>query len=140
MDDSKPQSDTTENASPKPIQVGPFTVRPYVPFDMVVLRKLDSPLIRQMREMSKPEADRKPTHFDDEEEFVLIYQFITPLPEVRKLIAKGPDVFREKAFERIGCNPQINPLLCAQLIKAVSETFLRAFSSLAANTEGSGAS
>lgn len=115
---------------PEPLSVGHFTVRPYVPFDMVVLRKLESPLLKQMAELAKPEEERRPTEFDDMDEAVMIFQFITPIERVRDLVQRGARAFRAAAEQEIAFNPRINAVLQAQLVQAVTKQFLRAFSTV----------
>lgn len=119
-----------EAFDPEPITVGEFTVRPYVPFDMVVLRKIGSPLLRQMQEMNKPEEERTGTDYGDEEEFEMIFQFITPVEVVRDLIRQGRQAFKDAAWEKVANNPKLNAVLHAQLTEAVTTQFLRAFSTV----------
>lgn len=114
---------------PEPIRVGELTIRPFVPYDVVILRKLNSPLYRQMVELSKPDEQRTVTDFDDDEEFEIIYQFITPIEEVRAELARGREHFRERARAAVAYNPGINVLDYAALIAGVSQNLIRGVAS-----------
>lgn len=62
-------------------------------FDILLLKKLDSPLFRRLKELSKPIGERKPAPFTDEEGFEMVFQFTHDIFEVQKLILRGREVF-----------------------------------------------
>lgn len=104
-----------------PDQVAGLQVRPLVHYDFVILRKLDSPLLRQFNGTDK-------TPFTDEQGYEMIYQFTRPVRAAADLAAKGREVFQRTAVDEIGM--RLGPVEVALLVKAVEREFIRAFSTV----------
>lgn len=109
----------------RPIRVGAFSVRPVSGLDLVVLRGLDSPLIKQMAEARKPKEQRKATEFSDEAGWEMVLQFLLTDEEAEAELAKGREHFRKRARQEIG--RRMNPIIVNQIVQAIVEQFLVAF-------------
>lgn len=110
------------------IVVGAFKVRKVVHADYPILKRLNSPLYRQMLEGSNEEI--KPEH---EELFELCYQFTRPCREVRETLNKGREFFREVATQTFGDAPIEDGVLTA-VFTAVVEQFTTSMSTMQAHT------
>jgi hypothetical protein len=99
-------------------------VRKLVHFDFVLLRRLQSPLLKQLERKS-----RGKTSFSDEQGYEMVWQFTRPPLEVEAALNKlGLVKFREMAKQEIGLT--IGPVEMALLVKAVEAEFVRAFSTV----------
>lgn len=119
--------------------IGGLTVRAVVHYDFVILRKLGSPLLEQIRKAAAGEKSQ--TAFADEQGYEMVFQFTRPVKEAAAVLAKGVAAFRQAALEEIGMKH--NPVDVGLLVAAVEREFVRAFSTLvqygAPATEGEGA-
>jgi hypothetical protein len=104
-----------------PEEIAGLRVRPLVHYDFVLLRKLESPLLRQADSQSK-------TPFGDEEGYEMVLQFTRSVKEAAALVARGREHFRQQALEQIGM--RLGPVEVGLLVKAVEREFLRAFSTV----------
>src|SRR5712672_3155935 len=104
---------------------GIVRVRPIVHADIILLKRLDSPLYRQMQEAYKEVGSRDETNVDDEESCEICFQFTRPCREARTLLSKGRDEFREAALQAI--SDLHNPAEITQILKAVAEQVKRMF-------------
>jgi hypothetical protein len=116
-----PLAGAFDDTGPGPI--AGLRVRRLVHYDFVLLKKLDSPLLRQLSA-----APGGKTEFDDESGYEMILQFTRPVLEVRALVERGRKAFRQLALEEIGL--RLGPLEVAMLLKAVEAEFVRAFSTV----------
>ena len=105
-----------------PTVIAGLTVRPLVHYDFVLLRKLGSPLLKQLDAAVTGEAR---TPITDEQGYEIIWQFTRPIREVIAAVALGPEKFRERAITDIGLT--LGPIEVALLVKAVEAEFLRSF-------------
>lgn len=107
------------------LRVGAFSIRPVVGIDIVILRQLNSPLIRQMAEAAKPKDQRTATEFSDEDGWEMCLQFLLSPVEAEAELKKGREQFREQARQRIGL--RMNPVIIGQIVAAVTQQFTDAF-------------
>jgi hypothetical protein len=117
-----------------------FTIRPVVASDFILLKRLDSPLYRQTFALAEharqikaqeipPDAQPPVTKYDDEECVEMIYQFTRPLEEVRRVLKRGRDHFRETALATItDAIPIAQMDAYPRLVTTVIENFTAAFS------------
>jgi len=110
-----------------PIRVGEFTIREFVPMDAAILRRLDSPFYRQILEVLKPVGARKPTPYEDTDEWMVIFLFTRPCAEAEKILDAGPAVFAQAAREAFAHNPRINLALYQDLFTACASRIMAAF-------------
>ena len=124
-----------EAFAPEPVQAGGLRVRPLVHYDFVILRRLDSPLLKQLAAAADKARGRKKsanaeTPWTDEDGYEMIYQFTRPAEEVAAFFARyGVQArarFREVALREIGF--KLGPVEVAALIPAVVSAFMNAFS------------
>lgn len=93
-----------------------FTIRPVVASDFILLKKLDSPLYRQVFALAEhtrkikageipKDAPPPETKYDEDECVEMIYQFTRPLEEVRRTWRRGsnynPDQIKGRSDEKI---------------------------------------
>lgn len=95
-----------------------------VHYDLVVLRKLNSPVIEQLSRATA--GDNTPTPFTEEQGYEMVLLFTVLPREAAEFIAKGPEAFRQEALERIGF--QVGPLQLYELVAAIAREFERGFS------------
>lgn len=79
----------------KPAEI---TLRPMVRADWLIFQRLNSPYYRHILELQKPEDQRQPVAFEDEEVYEAVFVFLGPPRASRELLAKGRQVFREAAL------------------------------------------
>jgi hypothetical protein len=85
---------------PKPIDIGSgLTVRPVVASDWKALKWLESPVWKAFLELQKDEKIREEIQYTDEEQYEMAWQFTHTPKEVRGLMAKGRDIFRETCVD-----------------------------------------
>lgn len=88
------------------IKVGPAMVRKIVASDWIVLRALNSPIIKLVEELAQRGDDKAapPPEVDitDQDEWDIAFQFTRAPSDVRKAMEGGPKEFRARAMEAIG--------------------------------------
>lgn len=110
-----------------PETIAGLTIRPLVHYDFVLLKQLDSPLLRHLRAATDG-AETPPTPYGDDEGYELIFLFTRPARDAAAILARGRSVFRRAAVEMIGMN--VSPADTALLMKAVEREVLRAFATV----------
>jgi len=103
-----------------PIRVGTLAIRPFVHADWATLRKLDSPLLKQIAEMRKPKELRDPTPCSDQEEWEMVLVFLLD-PQRAESEAQDRAGFARFAREKIGHG--LNPFVFELLKGAVIQQF-----------------
>ncbi len=103
----------------EPIVVFGVSIRPVVACDWKIFEKIESPVYKQMQEMSKDAALRQPTSVSDEDSWAMVYQFTRPCFEAYKEACKGRQYFIDRSAEVIAC--QMQPTAIAQMVEAVSK-------------------
>lgn len=68
--------------APEAVAAG-LRLQPIVAYHLVLLRALDSPLLRLLAELGKPEAERREPEYSDDELFETLFVFTRPIAEVR---------------------------------------------------------
>lgn len=114
------------NAFPvMPIRTKTFTVRPAKAGDWSNLQKLDSPVIKQVVECAKPEADRKPVEVNLQDMMVAVYCFTRPCKYIYDILAKdGAQKVKDLAFEEFSeVEPQDLNMLFEAAQGQVSKSF-----------------
>ena len=112
-----------------PDQIAGLRVRALCHFDFVILRRLESPLLRQL---VKSKASKPKTPYNDEEAYAMVYQFTRPAAEIADFFDKFLNVksaaaaFRKVAREQIGL--KLGPIEAGLLVKAVEREFVAYFS------------
>jgi hypothetical protein len=77
-------------------------LREMVHSDWQVLRRIESPFLKQITEAAKPEGERAVVHYEDDEVYEAVFVFTKRPSELRELLAKGRPAFREAAAGAIG--------------------------------------
>lgn len=108
---------------PESIVVGEIKVRPVVPGDWIILKKLDSPLYRLQIEEKKDDVT-----ISEEESVEIIYQFTRPPKEVRQVLTQGRQYFRETALDTISDKFSISQML--EVSRAVNEQLRRYYETI----------
>lgn len=107
-----------------------LTLREVVPTDLGLLKRLDSPLHREMLQLAKPVEERVSPEFADEDVWELLYLFTRPARAARATLAMGRPQFREAALAFADALPPEAIGRRAELMAIVSQLWLRAFSTL----------
>lgn len=100
------------------IDVDGVLVRKVVAGDWIILKQIKSPLY-EMQLGEKPEEIKS----TEEEDMELLFQFTRPIQEVRKVLAKGRDYFREQALQNI--SDKLEPEQITKIVGAVTTQFQR---------------
>ena len=101
-------------------------VRRVVASDWIILRWLNSPIVRQMLEMQKPMEKREPVDYSAEEAYEICYQFTHNPKEVRAMKEQGRKAFTEAAIEEFG--DRFSTMEIAELVvDAVSKQLQRSW-------------
>lgn len=103
------------------IKVGPFTVRPVVSWDFVILRDINSFLYRQQLG-EVVEMDKVPI----EQICELCFLLTTPIREARSVLRKGRDSFAEAAVGKF----ENDIIVLTDIVKACTEQFKVALSTM----------
>ncbi len=102
--------------------VAGLTVRPVVHYDFVILDKLESPLLAQLRGR---EPGEQPVAVSDQQGYEIIFQFTRPVRAAAAVLAQGRSEFSAQARETIGM--ELNPGQIHALMQNVQREFSRAF-------------
>lgn len=105
----------------KSIPVGTLNIRPIVHADWATMRLIDSPLLKQIAELSKPAPERRPTPFTDQEEYEMILLLLLGAERAQVEASRDRQAFGVFARERIGHG--LNPFVVEMLKKAVVTQF-----------------
>lgn len=122
-----------------PAHAGGLQVRPLVSYDWVILKRINSPLIRQLaavaagmkgrRNGKDRKGKRAETEWSDEQGYEMIYQFTRPAEELHRFFerhgAAAPARFRSEAIAEIGL--KLRPLEVAALVPEVVRQFVASF-------------
>lgn len=100
-------------------------IRPVVHYDLVILRQLNSPLYRHMLEMGKPENERQEIKYTDDDGYMLVWQFTTPISQVREELGRGHESLKACALAATAY--RLPPPVMAALITGVLDNFKRSF-------------
>lgn len=112
---------------PEMTEVAGLRVRRVVHYDFVLLRRLNSPLLKQLARAAEGESGG--TEFSDEDAYVMVWQFTRPVREAAAYLAEhGADGVKAAALEAIGC--ALGPVEVGLLVKAVEREFVRALSTV----------
>ena len=112
-----------------PEQIAGLRVRPLCHFDFVILRRVDSPLLRQL---VKGRSSKRTTPYDDEDGYVMVYQFTRPAAGIADWFdrftnpQKAATAFKKLARAEIGL--KLGPMEVGLLVKAVEREFVAYFS------------
>jgi hypothetical protein len=125
----------------EPVRVHGFTIRPCLGGDVILLKRLDSPLIRRTKELVEhfrkvadgelPEDAALPnSEYSDEEAVEMIFQFLVPIDDARRMVNQGRGYYREAALRYVADElpyPVIPELMDAveQNYRASFDTFVR---------------
>jgi hypothetical protein len=116
-----------EAIEPEPVEVAGLRVRRVVHYDFVLLRRLNSPLLKQLARAAEGQAGG--TEFSDEDAYVMVWQFTRPVREAAAYLAEhGANGVRAAALESIGC--ALGPVEVGLLVQAVEREFVRALSTV----------
>ncbi len=107
-----------------------LTLREVVPTDMGLLKRLDSPLFREMAQLAKPPEERSTLTYEDDEIWELLYLFTRPARAARATLAIGRPAFREAALAFADALPVAAIGLKQQLLAIINQLWMRAFSTL----------
>jgi len=113
---------------PEPLRAAGLELRPLVMTDIALLKRLDHPILRELAELQKPEGDRKPVPFGEEDMLELLYCWTRPVREARAALAGGRQAFREIALSATGDLMPAGALAdTAQILEALGANFRNAF-------------
>lgn len=108
------------------IQIGPnIYVRRVVASDWLVFKWLNSPIFQAMLELQKDEKLREEVQFTEQEQYEMAWQFTHTPKQVRALMAKGRDKFREECQEFAD---ELDFALLPAAIEALVRQIIRSFS------------
>lgn len=86
---------------PEPLVAAGFELRDCVASDWAILKRLDSPILRELQSLALDPALPKPEIvYEEEDIWELLYLWTQPVREVRALLAKGRPAFREAVLEQ----------------------------------------
>lgn len=120
----------------EPIIIHGQTLRPVVGGDIMVLKQIDSPLIRRTKQLIEhkrqlalneiPEGTAPPaSNYTDAELAEMVFQFTRPFTEVRDLLAKGVAHFRSTAA--LAIKESLPQIMLSQLVAAVEINYQLSF-------------
>lgn len=88
---------------PEVLRAAGFELRPVVASDWAALKRIQSPLLTELRRASllkeHPELATEKTTFTEEEVWELLFLWTHPPRESRALLANGPQAYREAAMQ-----------------------------------------
>src|SRR5262245_1753898 len=108
------------------ITIAGVTVRKVVASDWIILRELNSPVIRLIQELRQNPNDDPKVEVKDEENFEIVYQFTHTAKECRALLRHGKEYFREKALEFVD-EKEFNPIQVQDIVAAAMEQIRRSW-------------
>jgi len=88
---------------------GKVTFRPVVIYDFTIFKKLNSPHYRTMLEANSG-VKMEEMNIEDEELYEMIYQFTHSCKEIRAVLKKGREHYRELTTEEVGDKYNIQDL------------------------------
>jgi hypothetical protein len=106
------------------IEAGGQKVRKLFAIDEAIFKIIDSPIYKMMLESAKPKAAQEPVDCSDEDEWMLVLQFITPPIEAYKFAKQGKKAFEEAAILKAS---NMGMIEIKQVIQAIMEQITRAF-------------
>lgn len=113
-----------------PSEIAGLKVRPLVHWDFVILRRLDSPLLKHLgADMANGQKSKQApkTSVSDDEASEAVFLFTRPCEDVDSLIEqKGLLEFRRQARRQIGM--KLGPVEVQMLMGAIANEFVRYFS------------
>lgn len=113
---------------PEPILAAGLTLRAVVASDLALLRRLNSPLIAELEQLSMPEAERQQPKYTEEDCWELLYLWTRPVAEARAALNRGREHYRETALRTIADPLPASVLAEAvAIMQAIAENFLRGF-------------
>jgi predicted DNA-binding protein (UPF0278 family) len=80
---------------------GKVILRPVVIYDFTIFKKINSPHYRTMLEAANKDIEETDLKIEDEELYEMIFQFTHSCKEIRAILKKGREYFREVATESI---------------------------------------
>ncbi len=113
---------------PEPLTVAGFTLRPAVYSDFLILRRIESPILAEMRELSKEPADRQAVTYTDVDYWELLFLWTRPIAEARAALASR-EAFRERALAATADTLPVSIITeLPAMVTALSINFVRALS------------
>lgn len=109
---------------------GKVTFRPVVVYDFTIFKKINSPHYRTMLERETGVTVDE-LNIEDEELYEMVYQFTHSCKEIRALLRKGREIFRETAIEAIGDKYDMADLTI--LLNGVAAQIQKGFSTMMAH-------
>lgn len=86
---------------PEPLRAAGLELRAVVASDWPILKKLDSPILKELQGLAlNPELPKPEVVYEEEDVWELLYLWTHPVREVRALLAKGRQQFREEVLQR----------------------------------------
>jgi hypothetical protein len=111
---------------PKPVNVGPFTIRRLVANDMALLQDIESPILPQYCDNTKPGKNGLPPGWHLYDMWVLIWLFTNPPKVCRDFyLANGKDAFIAKAVAEIGDREDLTMAILGETTRKVMESVRR---------------
>lgn len=108
------------------IVAGGLHVRKVVPSDWIVLRTINSPILRLIEELRmNPKVDPK-IEVTDEEHAEVVFQFTRTAKECRTILKQGKEHFRERAIEFMDAQ-DLHAVKVAEVVAAVMEQIRRSW-------------
>lgn len=118
---------------PEPLVAAGLELRPVVASDWAILKRLDSPILKELARASvaakNPELAGPTTTFEEEDIWELLFLWTNPPPVVRAALAKGRPQFREHVLATladklpggvIGQGQQLIDALFGNLLRSLS--------------------
>jgi len=114
---------------PEPFRVIGLELRPLVPTDIALLKRIKSPLIDLLTASAlNPDLPKPEVTFEEEDMWEIIFAWSRPLPVVRAALAKGRPEFREIALANTGDKLPMDVMLdSAGIVAALAKHFSSAF-------------
>jgi hypothetical protein len=109
---------------------GKIVFRPIVIYDFTLFKKLNSPHYRTMLEANSG-VKIEEMNIEDEELYEMIYQFTHSCKEIRTLLKKGRENFRELATEEVGDKYNVQDL--GVLLQGVATQIQKGFATMMAH-------
>jgi|SRR3974390_361677 len=104
---------------PSDISVDKFKVRPLVAYDWAIMKRINSPIYRQMLEVMQKGDKASEIEAEPEELWDLIFLLTRPCAESDAFFKKGVEGFKEEAKKEIGF--KLHTAVVAQLAQACTD-------------------